>query len=387
MMRRRRFIARSAGAFTILELLVAIAVLMIVMLVLLQITGKVGEIWRSSSGKISAFQNARAAFSTLNLQISRATLNAYNDYVNSAGEGRTDANTESFVPTKFARASELHFLSGPAAQIVPGADAAKNPGDAIFFQAPLGETDDSQLAGLNRALNSTGFYIQYGEADTSLMPDWLKTLFPSNKRFRLVQFVQPTQELGIYTATATGTYPAASSNASNWLSAFMTPVTAQQPRARVLAEDVALLIIRPRLSPGDEESIAGSLGSSYSSATRGSILSPNYHYDSRAWQSGYPSGRVPAAGSTLTRPQLMRNQLPPIVDVAMVCVDRRSLARLGNASSTPPVELQVPSTLFTDSSRLDDDLATYSKQLSNANIRHRIFRSAVEVQGAKWSNN
>jgi type II secretory pathway pseudopilin PulG len=99
MMRRRRFIARSAGAFTILELLVAIAVLMIVMLVLLQITGKVGEIWRSSSGKISAFQNARAAFSTLNLQISRATLNAYNDYVNSAGEGRTDANTESFVPT------------------------------------------------------------------------------------------------------------------------------------------------------------------------------------------------------------------------------------------------------------------------------------------------
>jgi uncharacterized protein (TIGR02599 family) len=83
----------------------------------------------------------------------------------------------------------------------------------------------------------------------------------------------------------------------------------------------------------------------------------------------------------------MRNQLPPIVDVAMVCVDRRYVARLGNSSSTPPAELKVPSTLFTDSSRLDADLAAYSQQLSNANIRHRVFRSAVEIQGAKWSNN
>lgn len=379
--------ARAARAFTFIELLVAITVLMIVMLVLLQITGKVGEIWRSSSGKISAFQNARAAFSTLNLQISRATLNAYNDYVNSSGEGRTQANSGTFIPTRFARASELHFLSGPAAQIVPGADATGNPGDAIFFQAPLGETDDTQLGGLNRALNSTGFYIQYGEADTSLLPNWLKSLFPSDKRFRLVQFVQPTQELGIYTATATGSYPAGPTSTSSWLSAFKTPVTGQQPRARVLAEDVALLIIRPRLSPGDEETVAGSLGSTYNNTTRGSILSPNYHYDSRAWQSGYPSGRVPSNGSTLTRPELMRNQLPPIVDVAMVCVDRRSVARLGNSSSTPPAELQVPPTLFTDSSKLEDDLAAYSKQLSNANIRHRVFRSAVEIQGAKWSNN
>ncbi|GAT32234.1 Verru_Chthon cassette protein C [Terrimicrobium sacchariphilum] len=379
--------ARAARAFTFIELLVAIAVLMIVMVVLLQITGKVGEIWRSSSGKISAFQNARAAFSTLNLQISRATLNAYNDYVDSSGQGRTEANAGTFVPTRFARASDLHFLSGPAAQIVPGADAAGNPGDAIFFQAPLGETDDTQLASLNRALNSTGFYIQYGEADASLLPNWLKSLFPSDKRFRLVQFVQPTQELGIYTATAAGSYPAAPSSTSSWLSAFKTPVTAQQPRARVLAEDVALLIIRPRLSPGEEEAVAGSLGSTYNNTTRGSILSPNYHYDSRAWQSGYPSGRVPSTGSTLTRPQLMRNQLPPIVDVAMVCVDRRSVARLGNSSSTPPAELKVPSTLFTDSSRLDADLAAYSQQLSNANIRHRVFRSAVEIQGAKWSNN
>ncbi len=386
MKKGRWYISRTAGAFTLIELLVAIAVLMIVMLVLLQITGKVGEIWRSSSGKISAFQNARAAFSTLNLQISRATLNAYNDYVNSAGEGRTATNSGTFIPTQFARASELHFLSGPAAQIVPGADAIKNPGDAIFFQAPLGETDDANLAGLNRALNAMGFYIQYGEADTSLLPDWLKTLFPSNNRFRLVQFVQPTQQLGVYTATATGTYPAASGDA-NWLQAFKTPPGAQQPRARVLAEDVVLLIIRPRLSPADEEAVAGQLGSSYSDATRGSILSPNYHYDSRAWQTGYPSGRVPAAGSILTRPKLMRNQLPPIVDVAMVCVDRRSITRLGNASATPPAELQVPTNLFTDSSKLDDDLATYSRQLSNANIRHRIFRSAVEVQGAKWSNN
>ncbi len=375
------------GAFTILELLAAVAVLLIVMMVMLQITGSVGQIWKSSTGKISAFQNARSAFSAVNRLLARSTLNTYNDYVNAAGESRTSANQATFAPVRFARASELHFLSGPAAQIVPGGDAAKNPGDAMFFQVPLGETDDTQLANLNRTLNSTGLYIQYGDADASLMPDWLKPLFSSTKRFRLIQMVEPTENLNVYTATSGGTYPANPSDPAGWLASFKTPVTSPQPRARVLAEDVSLLVIRPRLAPDDEALTAPALGATFSDATQNSILSPNYHYDSRAWQSGYPGGRVSAAGGTLTRPELMRNQLPPIVDVAMVCVDRRSLARFDQTGATPPVELQVPAGLFVDSSKLDEDLAAYSAQLSNEKIRHRVFRSSVDIQGAKWSNN
>jgi uncharacterized protein (TIGR02599 family) len=374
-------------AFTLLELLVAVAVLLVVMVLLLQVTGGVGEIWKSSSGKISAFQNARSAFATVNRTLARATLNTYNDYVNASGAYRTAASSSAFTPVKFARASELHFLSGPASALVPGADAVKNPGQAVFFQAPLGETDESSLGGLNRTLNSCGFYIQYGDADSSLVPAWLQPLFSSTKRFRLMQFVEPTEDLRVYTASAGGGYPAKPSNSSSWLEAFKTPAGAQQPRARVLAEDVCLLVIRPRLAPKDEENAASGLGSSYTDAERGSLLCPNYHYDSRAWQSDAPAGRVPAAGSTITRPELMRNQVPPIVDVAMVSVDRRSLARFDQSGANPPAELQVPGTLFTDSSKLEADLAAFSTQLSNAKIRHRVFRTSVEIQGSKWSNN
>ncbi len=382
---KTKFPSRFQRGFTLLELLVATTVLLLIMVVLLQVVGGVGDIWKSSTGKISAFQNARSAFATLNRTLARATLNTYHDYSDSGGNYRTTNNANTFAPSKFARASELHFVSGPTAQIVNGADGIANPGDAVFFQAPLGDTDDVGLTSLNRTLNSTGFYIQYGDADASLLPTWLQGFFNNTKRFRLVQFVEPTEDLKVYAATAGGTYPAVGSGINNWLESFRPGTTS--PRARVLAEDVSLLVIRPRLSPKDEESAAGQLGESYDATRVGSLLAPNYHYDSRAWQTGYPAGRVPATGSPVKLSELMRNQVPPIMDVAMVSVDRRSLLRFDQSSPTPPVELQVASGLFTDSAKFEEDLATYSQQLSDAGIRHRVFRTSVEIQGAKWSNN
>jgi uncharacterized protein (TIGR02599 family) len=369
------------AGFTLLELLVATSVLLLLMAVLLQLTGGVGQLWKSSSGKISAFQNARSAFATITRTLARSTLNTYNDYVDDKDNYRVSGNA-SFTPDKFLRASELHFLSGPAAELVPGADGAKNPGQAIFFQAPLGATDDTALNHLNRSLNAVGFYIQYGNADASLLPPWLQTLFGTVNRFRLIQIVQPTESLGVYNSTAAAGYDL------TWLAPFGVPAPSGAPRARVLAEDVPLLVFRPRLSPKDEEAVAPQLGATFSPATQESILSPNYHYDSRAWERGYPVGqRVLAASSPDARENIMRNQVPPIVDVAMVCLDRQSLARFEPAAATPPAVLQVPANLFTDSSMFEADLTTYGRQLSDAGIRYRLFRTSVELQGAKWSNN
>lgn len=376
---RRPFPTRAG--FTLLELLVATTVLLLMMAVLLQLTGGVGQLWKSSSGKISAFQSARSAFATITRSLARSTLNTYNDYVDKDGEYRTSGNT-AFTPNNFLRTSELHFLSGPAAQLVPGADGVKNPGQAIFLQSPTGATDDSALTHLNRSLNAIGFYIQYGTADASLLPSWLQGLFGTVNRFRLIQIVQPTESLGVYNSTATAGYDL------TWLAPFGVPAPTGAPRARVLAEDVSLLVFRPRLSPKDEEAVAPQLGAAFSAATQESILSPNYHYDSRAWESGYPGGqRVLAASAPDARKNIMRNQVPPIVDVAMVCLDRRSLARFDPTAATPPAVLQVPANLFTDSSQFEADLATYGKQLSDAGIRYRLFRTSVELQGAKWSNN
>ncbi len=368
--------SKHKSAFTLLELLVSVTVLLIVMGFLLQVTGGIGEIWKSSSGKISGFQNARSAFASITRTLSRATLNTYNDYVNAAGEPRNESNRNNFVPTNFARASELHFLSGPTADVIPGATATLNPGQAVVFQAPLGVTDDASLSSLNRTVNSVGFFVQYGTTDKSLLPTWLQSLFGSEHRFRLVQVVEPTENLKVYDSTKNAGYT------DTWLDSFTTPTSVSNPRARVLAEDVCLLVFRPRLSPKDEESAATQLSEVYTDDKIGSILTPNFHYDSRAWQTGYPAGRV----SPQKRANIMRNQIPPIVDVAMVSVDRRSLARFDPKSATPPAEFNVPAGLFTDSSRFEDDLTTYSSQLTQASIRHRIFRTSVELQGAKWSS-
>jgi uncharacterized protein (TIGR02599 family) len=380
---RRFFRPSSCGrdAFTLVELLVATTILLLVMVLLLQMTGGVGQIWTSSSGKISAYQSARSAFTTLNGTLARATVNTYNDYVDASGNPRTTNNAANFSPQKFLRTSELQIVFGPADQILPGATAPQNPGDAVFFQAALGDTDTNSLASLNRTLNSVGFYVQYGAPDGDMMPSWLQPFFGTTKKFRLMQVIVPTESQQIYNSTTSTNYDL------GWLQAFKTPRAADQPRPRVLAEDVPLLIFRPRLSPQDEETIAPELGVTYSAARRGSILSPNYHYDSRAWEGGYPAGqRVLAASGGTARSGLMRNQLPPIVDVVIVSVDNRSLSRFDQTQDAPPAPLVVPAGLFVDSSKLDDDLTTYGKQLSDARIRYKVFRTSVQIQGARWSS-
>ncbi|HSI86344.1 MAG TPA: prepilin-type N-terminal cleavage/methylation domain-containing protein [Candidatus Methylacidiphilales bacterium] len=379
--RRIARMVQSRKAFTLIELLVATVILLAIMAIVMHLVGGIGQIWKSSTGKISAFRNARAAFTTVSGTLSRATLNTYNDYVDASGKYRT-ATAATFFPQQFARTSDLHFIAGPATSIVPGAVQTTNPGHAIFFQAPLGDTNSDNLSTLNRSLNSVGFYIQYGlQIDTNVVPPWLQPLAETKRRYRLVQFVEPTENLKVYGSTANTAYTL------TWLQSFKTPFdAAQQPRARILAEDVTLLVLRPRLSPKDEEAAVVKLGVLYPATARGSILSPNYHYDSRAWQDTYPAAaRVKAAPSPVVRSGIMRNQVPPIVDVAMVSVDPQSLARLDMSTDTPPALLQVPTGLFADSSKMDQDLQTYCGQLNAAGIRYRLFRTSVTVQGSKWS--
>jgi uncharacterized protein (TIGR02599 family) len=102
--------ARQSG-FTIVELLVATAVLMLLMALLLSALNSSMTIWTRGASKIQSFQQARAAYEAMTRKISQATLNIYWDY-------DTDASGN---PTGYKRQSELQFLSGPSANILPGA--------------------------------------------------------------------------------------------------------------------------------------------------------------------------------------------------------------------------------------------------------------------------
>jgi type II secretory pathway pseudopilin PulG len=66
---------RSSPAFTLVEILVAVAIVVFLVLVLSQIISSAQVIWRNSEARIDAFRDARAALEMMSRDISRALIN------------------------------------------------------------------------------------------------------------------------------------------------------------------------------------------------------------------------------------------------------------------------------------------------------------------------
>ena len=75
---------RRAG-FSLVEMLVAMAVLTIILLITAQMTGDVAKIWSTTSAKVDSFQSARAAFELMTDELRQATVNTYYDYFDANG--------------------------------------------------------------------------------------------------------------------------------------------------------------------------------------------------------------------------------------------------------------------------------------------------------------
>ncbi|HSI84535.1 MAG: Verru_Chthon cassette protein C [Candidatus Methylacidiphilales bacterium] len=326
---------RTSRAFSLIELMAAVTVLSGILIVVFGITQQVSTVWRNSAAKIESFRGARNAFSALSRQLEQATLNTYYDYYQN-GTPRTAANASTFVPTSYGRASELHFIAGKS--LVPG-----QVSHSIFFAAPLGRTDVSAYQGMEALLNATGFYLTYGPdlsrpAFLDALPNAAAT---RRNRFRLMQFLQPSQNLGIYAYTS-------NADKNRW---FADSIAAGRGTQQV-AENIIALVILPRLSTGE-------------SAAPGS-LAPDYEYDTRN------------ASNLETF-----HQMPPVLEVVMVAIDEPSAARLGNSVTAPELGL---SSLFREASDLESDLKKLTTTLDSKRITYRVFRTGIAIKGAKWSS-
>ena len=166
-----RFSSRPCSAiragFTLVELLVAMAILAIIMLLVTQMVGDTSKVWTKTSGKIDAFRQARLGFEEMTTELAQATTNTYWDYFNAAGQNVAQWNatgtTAPFVPVAYGRQSELHFVSGNA----KATGLADNAGNTriyynnsythgIFFSCPLGYAAHSTYSVLNSLLTATG---------------------------------------------------------------------------------------------------------------------------------------------------------------------------------------------------------------------------------------
>lgn len=335
------------------------AVLSILMVLLSQMISMASGVSRRSSQKIQAFQQSRRAFEIISSRLESATLNTYLDY---------DSKS---TPTQYLPSSHLHFVIDRASALVPGATPASHPGQAIFFQAPLGfSTPHSGNSSLNELVNTVGYYVE-GSNDKDY-PLFLTKFIPgiSKKyRHRLVEFLQPAEQNRIYTSTAKSQYDLL------WM---QSPLSAPNPPINVIAENILLLAIRPRLTFADE------LGKNNGGVAKGDTIAPNMAYDSRAWQNARLENLSPISAPLVLTTQ---NVLPPLLDVVLVAIDEQSAQRLYRPGvQETPAELIFINKLFLNAREFDDNVKTVQETLNKIpQLNYRIFRAEVALKGAKWN--
>jgi uncharacterized protein (TIGR02599 family) len=406
MPRFRHPAVKDARGFTLVEMLVSMVILAIIMLLAAQMISNTEKVWQTTSARIESFQGARAGFELMTDQLRQATVNTYYDYyeangttqeqwdasVGASGISGTSTTATTFEATTYGRQSDLHFISGPTAtkpgspEVGPALGGLAGPPgvqvitQGVFFQTPANYTDTSTYNVLQTLINATGFFVEFGPDVYATHTPWVingppTSLFPNYTpvyRFRLMQFIQPSENLSVYTY---GTTPTTDSNA--W---FVNPITTNHAgTVRVVADNVIALIVWPMLTDSPTDT-----------------LSPNYVYDSRL---GEPSG-TPAwiPGATDKNPQpLQMNQMPPILRVAMVTIDEPSATALQGTSTTAPTEItnaltavntNTSAQLFTVPQNMDSDLAYLQTELGAITTHHvnfRIFDTTLAERSAKFS--
>ena len=326
-----------ADGFTILELLVAMAILSIMVVLMLGVLQSTSDAWRRNTERSKAFASSRAAFESMTRSISAATLNTYQDYYNSARQTRPSGSL-TFVPAVYGRRSDLHFTTGTNL-------VTAQKGGAIFMTVPFDYESNNTNDYSSGQLNGIGYFVRF--TTNSLAPSGVSNAY----RYRLMQFLQPTEQLMVMN---TNYYT------NGWFANDVNANTNIFP----IADNVVAFAVLPKLS--DRES------------TNAGILATNFSYDTRmAWSGGAQPPN--------------HHQLPPVVQVIMVVLDESSAKRIENGMTEPTAALGFnPASVFTapvTTNSLKTDLDTISAALSAKRLNYRIFRSEIPIRSAKWTTN
>ncbi len=316
--RRLKHRAPSLSSFTLVEVLVAMAIFIILLGIIFAIINQVANVVRQSTRQIEAFQSARLGYDLM---------------THTLGPGPRSIPTWITItapirPTTCANPISISVI-GPA-----GAPALKFPGtpqsgQAVFFQAPIdyvtNVTGAANLSGFESLLNTVGYYVSF--TTNSGIPSYIKNA--SNPfRYRLMQMLVPAENNEIYNVADTVTN-------NGW---FTDP--ALQSYVMPVADNIIALIVRPQ-DP---------------STNPPTDLTPDYTYDSNTNWTG------------ATQPAISK-QLPPVLQITMIAIDEASSKRLDTGGSTPPSAISSAlSGKFQTSASYTTDLAQLEQQLTSAHI-------------------
>jgi uncharacterized protein (TIGR02599 family) len=353
----------AALSFTLVEMLVAITILTVLLLLASQIITKTTSVWTYANYKMTQGREARVAFSSVVSRLSEATVDQYYGYTNYYSSTVTN-----YIPGAYIRRSELRFVSGLATNLIPVSSGVTNlVTHATFFVAPLGIVTNSAYAHLPSLLNVCGYYIQWSNVDSERPVPPL----PAGSgvyRFRLMQFVQPSEAMSVYSQTipfnsasnTNGNYPAFTNLVTSppWqVNALTNSPTGVHP----LANNVVALLLLPATNVTD------------SSGT----LATNFLYNSE----------VTNIGTTAATTSL--NRVPPVMRVVMYTIDEKSALKLPQTATIPALYTGLftnSSTLYTNSSTGDiGDLARFEATLTAQKLTYRRFDAAVQLPRQVWN--
>lgn len=356
--------ANKAG-FSLVEILVSLAVLAILLLINVQVIDQVQSTWAASNARVSQFREARTAFDILVRNLSQATLNTYVDYdSNYVINAAQNAGASLQTPSSYLRKSNLQFVCGPSTTLLNGGgDASLLPGHAVFFQAPLGVSENPSYVGLDRLLCSRGYFVQF-TSDEPFKPAFINSS-GSKYRYRLMEFSPPAEKNLVYNSmgtngVATSAWFSGAAGRSNAINVG-TENALNIGITRPIADNILALIISPRQDTQANQTTAATL------------IAPSYAYNSTA-----------VSLATVNSPQGTQNLLPPLVKIVLVAVDERSAERLAEQNASAPPFGTALTTPFKNANQLESteipNLVTY---LANQKVNYRLFSATVQIRSSK----
>lgn len=348
-----RFRRTATRAFTLVELLVSMTVLTILLLIVTNVISEVQKAWSSAASRTTQFREARAAFDLMTRNLSQATLNTYWDYQ------RTNVTDLTEPPTRYQRKSELSFVCGPASQLLQNGGGSV-PTHAVFFQAPLGVTQDGANAGLSNLLCSRGYFVRYG-TDASFLPGFLASTH-AKTRYRLMEYSPPAERNRVYMPTYRPIDRATAWFDEDALTAIASTENAvDRSPSRPVAENIIALVISPRLSPRE------------ANGQDPTSIAPKYEYDS-----------TKSENVSLNSRQGTQHLIPPLLEVTMVALDEPSAEKLEllTHGSSIPAEAGAG---FTAAADYDKDIESLERHLISKRLNYRIFRTTIALRSSKWS--
>jgi uncharacterized protein (TIGR02599 family) len=335
--------ARKQGGFTLVEIMVAVAVLALLLAISAQVIAQAQRTWSRSTARLSQFREVRLAFDLMTKTLSQATIGSY--WI----DNRTSPLD---VSTQFQRRSDLQFVTGDAAALVQNATGGPVIGHAVFFQAPLGVVEDQENAGLANLLCSRGYFVQYA-SDEAFRPGFLADLKPRT-RYRLMEF-SPYAETNVIFSDPNRWFEDAGGAVSS------NGATDKGGDTRPIADNIVMLVI----SPGYQTGISGN--------DFDTSLANTYDYDSTKVDNQSLAGEL----SGVTTAQGTQHMLPPALKVVLVAIDESSAQRMeseGNASF-----MNDSGVTFANAGKLADDLAKLEEFLVEKKLNYRVFSTTIAL--------